>query len=242
MQAPLERIGHAPPLERQNPPPVADVLKKAIGLGIPVTGKSPPGQSAEHQAIRQRLRCHPNERHRGERHHLIDRPEQDLLRRIEIARKFKGFAHGETARTGGNAQLRRTGRYVAGEIGPFLGGICWNANARTQTGSKMRGSMSVTALQRELSVFQRALLEKLPEQERSGAESRAAIIAALLKLAPLVFARPSDLRRARWANIDLEKAEWRFTADKTGKPHIVLLAAQVVDILRGLHPLTIGPG
>jgi len=59
-----------------------------------------------------------------------------------------------------------------------------------------------------------------------------------LKLAPLVFARPSDLRGARWADINLERAEWRFTVDKTGKPHIVPLAAQAVDILRGLHPVT----
>lgn len=63
-------------------------------------------------------------------------------------------------------------------------------------------------------------------------------VEAALKLAPLVFVRPGELRRARWADIDLEAAEWRFTASKTGQPHIVPLSSQAVAILRELHPLT----
>ena len=61
---------------------------------------------------------------------------------------------------------------------------------------------------------------------------------AALKLAPLVFVRPGELRRARWTDIDLDAAEWRYTASKTGTPHIVPLAVQAVEILRELHPLT----
>lgn len=61
---------------------------------------------------------------------------------------------------------------------------------------------------------------------------------AALKLAPLVFVRPGELRRARWADIDLEAGEWRFTASKTGTPHIVPLSDQVIEILRELHPFT----
>jgi len=61
---------------------------------------------------------------------------------------------------------------------------------------------------------------------------------AALKLAPLVFVRPGELRRARWVDIDLDAAEWRFTASKTGTPHIVPLAVQAVEILRELHPYT----
>lgn len=65
-----------------------------------------------------------------------------------------------------------------------------------------------------------------------------AVAMAALKLAPLVFVRPGELRRARWSEIDLDAAEWRFTASKTGTPHIVPLAAQAVAILRDLYPLT----
>jgi len=61
---------------------------------------------------------------------------------------------------------------------------------------------------------------------------------AALKLAPLVFVRPGELRRARWSEIDLGAGEWRFTTSKTGTPHIVPLATQAVEILRELEPLT----
>ncbi|QNU16007.1 integrase arm-type DNA-binding domain-containing protein [Thermomonas sp. XSG] len=65
-----------------------------------------------------------------------------------------------------------------------------------------------------------------------------AVVQAALKVAPLVFVRPGELRTARWADIDLEAAEWRYTTAKTSTPHIVPLASQVVDVLRALHPLT----
>ena len=59
-----------------------------------------------------------------------------------------------------------------------------------------------------------------------------------LRLAPLVFVRPGELRNAEWADIDLDAAEWRYTVTKTRTPHIVPLSRQAVEILRELHPLT----
>ena len=59
-----------------------------------------------------------------------------------------------------------------------------------------------------------------------------------LRLAPLVFVRPGELRRAEWADVDLDVAEWRYTVNKTKTPHIVPLSRQAVEILRELHPLT----
>lgn len=63
-------------------------------------------------------------------------------------------------------------------------------------------------------------------------------VCCALKLAPLVFVRPGELRRAEWADIDLNAAEWRYTVTKTNTPHIVPLAAQALAILRELQPLT----
>jgi len=99
--------------------------------------------------------------------------------------------------------------------------------------------MSAQTLQvkHQLSIFQRALRETLPE-ESGDATLKTTAIAALLKLAPLVFVQPDDLRQARWADVDLDAGEWRFSTSKTGKTHIVPLAVQAVDILRGLQPLT----
>src|SRR3989440_925726 len=59
-----------------------------------------------------------------------------------------------------------------------------------------------------------------------------------LRLAPLVFVRPGELRKAEWADIDLDAAEWCYIVTKTSTPHIVPLSRQAVEILRELHPLT----
>ena len=61
-----------------------------------------------------------------------------------------------------------------------------------------------------------------------------------LRLAPLVFVRPGELRHAEWSEIDLDKAEWRIPAEKMKmrEQHIVPLSRQAIVILRELHPLT----
>lgn len=59
-----------------------------------------------------------------------------------------------------------------------------------------------------------------------------------LRLAPLVFVRPGELRAAEWKDIDLEAGEWSFVASKTKTPHIVPLSRQAVAILSELQPLT----
>lgn len=64
------------------------------------------------------------------------------------------------------------------------------------------------------------------------------VVCCALKLAPLVFVRPGELRTAEWADIDLDAAEWRYTVTKTKTPHIVPLAKQAVEILRELCALT----
>lgn len=63
-------------------------------------------------------------------------------------------------------------------------------------------------------------------------------VACALKIAPYVFVRPGELRKAKWADIDLDAAEWRYLVTKTQTQHIVPLARQVIAILKELHPLT----
>lgn len=66
----------------------------------------------------------------------------------------------------------------------------------------------------------------------------AATVRSALKLAPMLFARPGELRAARWKDIDIDSAEWRYVATKTGTPHIVPLPKQALEVLRELFPLT----
>lgn len=63
---------------------------------------------------------------------------------------------------------------------------------------------------------------------------------AALKLSPLLFVRPGELRKAEWTEIDLDGAEWRIPATKMKMKieHIVPLSRQAVEILRELHPVT----
>jgi integrase len=66
------------------------------------------------------------------------------------------------------------------------------------------------------------------------------VVLCALRLAPLVFVRPGEMRGAEWAEIDFEKAEWRIPASKMKmrEQHIVPLSVQALAILRELHPLT----
>ena len=59
-----------------------------------------------------------------------------------------------------------------------------------------------------------------------------------IKLAPLVFVRPGELRMAKWADIDLEAATWQYLVSKTKTNHIVPLSTQALAILQEVHPLS----
>jgi integrase len=66
------------------------------------------------------------------------------------------------------------------------------------------------------------------------------ITLAALRLAPLVFVRPGELRRAEWKEVDFDAAEWRIPAEKMKmrQPHRVPLSRQALAILRDLQLLT----
>ncbi|HHB75743.1 MAG TPA: DUF4102 domain-containing protein [Desulfobulbus sp.] len=61
-----------------------------------------------------------------------------------------------------------------------------------------------------------------------------------LRLAPLVFVRPGELRQAEWREINFDIMEWRIPAEKmkSGVPHIVPLSRQAVEVLQEIFPLT----
>lgn len=63
-----------------------------------------------------------------------------------------------------------------------------------------------------------------------------------LKLSPMVFIRPGELRAARWDDIDLDAGQWSYTPPKTRNQtqleHIIPLPTQAVAILQELQKLT----
>ena len=68
------------------------------------------------------------------------------------------------------------------------------------------------------------------------------IVRAALRIAPYVLVRPVELRRAEWAEFNLDANEWRIPATrmKMRELHIVPLARQVREILAELHQYTGG--
>ena len=67
-----------------------------------------------------------------------------------------------------------------------------------------------------------------------------AVVSVALKLTPLLFVRPGELRHMEWSEIDLAEARWDIPSEKMkgGQSHIVPLARQAAELLQELYPLT----
>lgn len=110
--------------------------------------------------------------------------------------------------------------------------------AQRDTAADLRGSLPPVKEKHHASITDpKAIGELLRDIE--GYQG-AFITRCALRLAPLVFLRPGELRKAEWAEIDLDKAEWRIPAArmKMNAVHIVPLSTQAVAILREIQPLT----
>jgi len=90
-------------------------------------------------------------------------------------------------------------------------------------------------------------LAAITEPKKVGALLRAIdgykgsfVVQCALKLAPLFFVCPGELRHAEWSEIDFENAEWNIPAGKMKmrEPHLVPLSKQAIEILKDLNKLT----
>ncbi|HVB79818.1 MAG TPA: integrase arm-type DNA-binding domain-containing protein [Candidatus Binataceae bacterium] len=66
------------------------------------------------------------------------------------------------------------------------------------------------------------------------------IVRCALRFSALTFVRPGELRKAEWADLDLDNATWLIPAArmKMKRDHLVPLSRQAVEVLRELNPLT----
>lgn len=66
------------------------------------------------------------------------------------------------------------------------------------------------------------------------------VVTCALKIAPLVFVRPGELRHMEWSEIDFDTEQWNIPAEKMKMKvnHLVPLSKQVIAVLKELHPLT----
>lgn len=106
----------------------------------------------------------------------------------------------------------------------------------------------LTDLQTALKPYKRGSFHHLPQSELPQlvrdiqGYDKSPMVRIGLKLLLLTAVRPGELRRAEWAEFDLDAAVWKIPAErmKMGRAHQVPLPAQAVDELRYLHKLT-GP-
>jgi len=64
------------------------------------------------------------------------------------------------------------------------------------------------------------------------------IVQCALKLSPLIFARPGEIRQMEWKDIDFDAKEWRYFVTKTETEHIVPLSHQAIEVLLTIQKLT----
>lgn len=103
----------------------------------------------------------------------------------------------------------------------------------------LKGSVHRPKIQHHKPLTREQIVEFSKALEQYGGY-RATVIA--LRLMLLTFVRTVELRKAGWAEFDLDRAEWRIPAErmKMRVPHIVPLSRQVVELLRELQTLSGG--
>lgn len=64
------------------------------------------------------------------------------------------------------------------------------------------------------------------------------VVQIALKITPLLFQRPGEIRQMRWEELDFDSKEWRYLVTKKDIQHIVPLSSQVISLLEEIRPLT----
>lgn len=66
------------------------------------------------------------------------------------------------------------------------------------------------------------------------------LVKIAMKLTMLTGVRPGELRKAEWSEFDFEKQLWHIPKErmKMGRPHMVPLSNQVINLLNQLRPIT----
>ena len=100
----------------------------------------------------------------------------------------------------------------------------------------LRGALQPVITEHQAAITDPSLVARLM-QDIQGYKGHYTVVYAL-KLAPLVFVRPSELRGALWADIDLDAKEWRYHVHKTKTEHIVPLSSQAVKLLSDLKAIS----
>ncbi|PHM73517.1 tyrosine-type recombinase/integrase [Xenorhabdus kozodoii] len=84
-------------------------------------------------------------------------------------------------------------------------------------------------------------VDEIPKFYKSlNAYTGSFIVKMGMRLQMIIGARPGELRKAEWSEVDFNKAQWEIPATKMKmrRPHIVPLSSQAIDILEQIKPIT----
>lgn len=126
---------------------------------------------------------------------------------------------------------------------------------RTIGGQVFRYAVATGRAERDISVDLKGALPQPQEKHRAAITeplevakllraiddySGGFVVKCALKIAPLVFVRPGELRHMEWTELDFENAQWNIPAGKMKmkEPHLVPLSDQAIKILKELQGLT----
>jgi len=126
---------------------------------------------------------------------------------------------------------------------------------RTIGGQVFRYAVATGRAERDISLDLRGALPQPQEKHRAAITeplevakllrsiedySGSFVVKCALKIAPLVFVRPGELRHMEWTELDFENAQWNIPAGKMKmkEPHLVPLSDQAIKILKELQGLT----
>lgn len=131
-----------------------------------------------------------------------------------------------------------TAHRLVGNVGMVFRYAVASGLADSDPTRDLRGALSPTNEKHHASVTDPKAVADLLRAIESYSGSL--VTRCALRLAPLVFVRPGELRHAEWSEINSDTAEWRIPAHKMKMrvQHIVPLSRQALEVLAELRPLT----
>ena len=137
----------------------------------------------------------------------------------------------------GKYETARRGRSFAGRV--FRYAVA-TGRGESDPSAILRGALIVPKVKHHAAILDP---EQMGELLRAmDAYTGHAITRLAMQVSPHVMARPGELRKAEWSELDLDKAVWKIPAErmKMRRPHEVPLSRQVMGYLEELLALT-GP-
>lgn len=134
--------------------------------------------------------------------------------------------------------LAETARRARQRCGQVLRYAIATGRADRDVTADLRGALRPVRPQHHAAITEPARIAELIRAIH-GFQGQPATVAAL-KLAPLLFVRPGELRGARWTEFDFARSEWRIPAErmKMREVHLVPLSRQAIEILEELRAHT----